>query len=239
MLIPYITTYSCVRLCSGVYFFSVVELVFTTLDILASLCSAVDEHCQIEPTRRVIMISPVAVLPNTLHSYAVMCSCCSRILCIQPTNSITLKGSMRDKVPSPLPLQTLSSEIITEPFNAVWWAASRSASCRLHRLAPGKEKAHFETVTLKYCILDNCLMESSKIENLINVWRRLDQAALKDIVFNSRWGERKSRSLLHLDILKDAANPLVLLTSTMSSTLTIGIFRFVNYLSKLSPEWQM
>lgn len=100
VLIPYITTYSCVRLCSGVYFFSVVELVFTTLDILASLCSAVDEHCQIEPTRRVIMISPVAVLPNTLHSYAVMCSCCSRILCIQPTNSITLKGSMRDKVPS-------------------------------------------------------------------------------------------------------------------------------------------
>lgn len=133
VLIPYITTYSCVRLCSGVYFFSVVELVFTTLDILASLCSAVDEHCQIKPTRRVIMISPVAVLPNTLHSYAVMCSCCSRILCIQPTNSITLKGSMRDKVPSPLPLQTLSSEIITEPFNAVWWAASRSASCRLHR----------------------------------------------------------------------------------------------------------
>lgn len=130
----------------------------------------------------------------------------SDVLLLQPYSVYSadklnnFKGQHEGQGSLPLPLQTLSSEIITEPFNAVWWAASRSASCRLHRLAPGKEKAHFETVTLKYCILDNCLMESSKIENLINVWRRLDQAALKDIVFNSRWGERKSRSLLHLDI---------------------------------------
>lgn len=172
------TTYS-----EGGYFFSVVKLVFITLDILASCVQQWTNIAKGSKLGGLLWYPSVAVLPNILHSYAVMCSCCSRILCIQPTNSITLKGSVRDKVPSPLPLQTLSVEIITEPFNAVWWAVSRSEALQTAQASARQRRGTFRTVTLKYCIQDNCLMESSKIENLINVWRRFDQAALKDIVF--------------------------------------------------------
>lgn len=63
----------------------------------------------------------------------------SDVLLLQPYSVYSadklnnFKGQHEGQGSLPLPLQTLSSEIITEPFNAVWWAASRSASCRLHR----------------------------------------------------------------------------------------------------------
>lgn len=165
------------------------------------------------------------------------CSCCSCILCIQQTNSITWKGSKRDRVPSPLPLQTLSVEIITEPFNAVWWEVSQNKPQTSQAALANKSK--LKTVTLKYCLTHNCLMESSKIENLIYVQRRLDQAGKQKCseghYFHFLLGENSLFSAafgyIYIYIYK---SPLVLLTSTLSSTLTTGIFRFDNYLSKLS-----
>lgn len=81
---------------------------------------------------------------------------------------------MRDKVPSPPRLQTLSVEIISEAFNAVWWAVSQSRPWTSQQTKANLKKRDFKASP---CL--DCLMESSKIENLICVGRRLDQAENK------------------------------------------------------------
>ena len=100
---------------------------------------------------------------------------------------------------------------------------SRLSEQTAHSTSQTKAQKKTKNVTLKNRFALECLMESSKIENLIYVSRRLDQAAkqsaLKDIIFISR----------EKHLVLDASE---LLTSAPSCTLTKRIFSFDNSLSQ-------